>query len=615
MMQKESAFFSTSSPKISLNQSSPKLSQVRTKNINPTGSPLTKFVSPQNSQQGSPAQGLSPGLKTPKNQIEGSPTLIKAKSNLMNLKLTVFQDASLLSPFLQTEASSSRSLTGTTNLESIESNQNSSAYNPSVGSEVASSENLRASKWRGNQDKLLKTQIIQLKNEVPALSSKQKSLNSKEMNGIEAKAKLTKMVNSPSPKIESGKFLTKKLSNVKSGVSTPTKNFCLPSPKINPLSTTKATFFGRRDLSYLAETSNNTPRRPDDVNAKSAFARPLSARNNLIASCENAEAKEEQPVEEVPEKSDNQYGLLKKRASRIMTKELEAKYGIKMVESDDSSLTSEQSVGDAQEGKSPSEETKISQLAELESVCFDALEENKNESKIRNFLIKRQEVKSLRNSKRVNSLAPNNALQEKQPAQGKKVKTMIVNDDYWGTKNGKIQTGEAKNQEDLFVGGNSDYFQLNTANLRYSDYVNYYQDDVAALQQKSGRKEKDWGERKLPLDEYKPMVVWFATGGRIIQPKYMRKMGSMCYTEFWPKNMSMKIQKMVVKEGDCVKLSNTERNYETVYRPVKWNHEDGVKKRVDVNVQAMKGGHEREIGMAKEKNKMRDEIRAKKNKK
>jgi len=588
---------------------------------------MTKFNTPKSSQQGSPAQGLSPGIKTPKSQFEGSPTLPKAKAHLTNLKLSTFQENSLFSPFSQTEPSTSRSLSGTTNFETVESNRNSSNYNQSLISEVAlglrnsSSENFRPSQWKGNHDKLRKTQIIQRsQNEV---QSRQKSLDTvgkKVVNGDGTRPKLIKVVSTQRPQIDPAKLLTRQLPAVKSGVQTPTKNFMLPTPKVHPLTTRAGYFKKEHEVMSQADSANNTPRRPEGENPSlfRGLSRTFSAQNNdiVVTSHDNLDGKspsEGSPCGKSDQEPQKAFLLPRKRESNIMTKELEAKYGIQMNANNDDDSSSLMSADDDsfevdESNKPVKEELKFSPLENVKSALFDHVGETKTESKIKDFLIKRHEVKSARGSRRVNSMAPGSENKEG-VLKEKRIKTMIGNEDYWGNRN--LQTEEAKKKEDLFVGGNSDYFQLNTEHNKYTDYMNLCQDDIASLQTKAKKEKKVW-EDKLPEDEYKPMVVWFGTGGRIIQPKYMKSMGSMCYTEFWPKHLSMKIQKMVVKEGDCLKLTNTERNYETVYRPVKWNADDGVKKRVDKTTQAMKGGHERKIGMEKEKNKMRDHNRLKK---
>jgi len=413
--------------------------------------------------------------------------------------------------------------------------------------------------------------------------------------------------------------LTRQLPTVNSGVQTPTKNFCLPTPKIHPLTTRAGHFRKEHEIMSQADSANNTPRRPEGENSRPlrSLSRTLSALNNdiVVTSHDNLDGKS--PSEGSPtgkaQESQKEFLIPRKRESNIMTKELEAKYGIQMnVDDDSSSLVSaddDDSFEVDESKKLGKEELKLCELENVKSALFDHIGENRTESKFRDFLIKRHEAKSARGSRRVNSMAPGSENKEG-VLKEKRIKTMIGNEDYWGNRN--LQTEEAKKKEDLFVGGNSDYFQLNTEHNKYTDYMNLCQDDIASLQTKAKKEKKVW-EDKLPEDEYKPMVVWFGTGGRIIQPKYMKSMGSMCYTEFWPKHLSMKIQKMVVKEGDCLKLTNTERNYETVYRPVKWNSDDGVKKRVDKTTQAMKGGHERQIGLEKEKNKMRDHARLKKN--
>ena len=69
-------------------------------------------------------------------------------------------------------------------------------------------------------------------------------------------------------------------------------------------------------------------------------------------------------------------------------------------------------------------------------------------------------------------------------------------------------------------------------------------------------------------------------------------MGSMCYTELWPKQLSQKIEKTLVKGGDYVKMNGGARDFETVYRPKKWHQQDGIKKKMAGTIQASKNGHE-----------------------
>lgn len=75
----------------------------------------------------------------------------------------------------------------------------------------------------------------------------------------------------------------------------------------------------------------------------------------------------------------------------------------------------------------------------------------------------------------------------------------------------------------------------------------------------------------------------------IVQPEYMKSTGSMCFTELWSHKSSKRFTRVMKGEAEFVKVNDDKgkRQFESVYRPSKWKNEEMIKdkiKRKDQNL-------------------------------
>ena len=91
------------------------------------------------------------------------------------------------------------------------------------------------------------------------------------------------------------------------------------------------------------------------------------------------------------------------------------------------------------------------------------------------------------------------------------------------------------------------------------------------------------GQESLMTIDSKPVAIVVAKKKTIIQPEYMKKVGSMCFTELWPERTNKQVlQKMKedAPDGQIVHIKSKQRRFETLYKPDKWQYEDQVGKRL-----------------------------------
>ena len=276
---------------------------------------------------------------------------------------------------------------------------------------------------------------------------------------------------------------------------------------------------------------------------------------------------------------------LKKKPSRILTKELEAKYGIRLFETDE-------------EGEFEKESVLLNKRLSLMN------KDHNGENKIKRI--------------RINTKKETKPVGENEPRTVKGV----IEDRKWtqGFRKGGNLHKRMKSAEgsDLFI---QDTIEINPRNQRRKyhtsivveskgfqqveelserfkhiiDSENY--DSMRLGSPKDGSRIPQ-SENKLGPEEYKPMMVRFHEGNKIVQPKFMNRMGSMCLTELWPQKLRLKMQKMLFKGSDYVRMKESDMAAESVYRPGKWQRACEVKKSMSGNMQRTKQGSHAEAHFA-----------------
>jgi len=113
-----------------------------------------------------------------------------------------------------------------------------------------------------------------------------------------------------------------------------------------------------------------------------------------------------------------------------------------------------------------------------------------------------------------------------------------------------------------------------------------WNDALRPLRSKSHSKTLDPSCNFLTEEEIKikgkPIVAIFSSSPqtKIVQPEFMKRTGSMCFTEFWSQKDSKKFMRLVQKNVKSVKIFNNKRQHESVYRPDKWKEEEKIKAKI-----------------------------------
>jgi len=188
---------------------------------------------------------------------------------------------------------------------------------------------------------------------------------------------------------------------------------------------------------------------------------------------------------------------IEKKPSRILSKELEAKYGVKLYD-------------DEKESESEEEENKDK---------MGVTKENKRVS-VRDMIWNKQ-------------TPGDKAVLEEKEEEKKKIKRARL----------KVKASTEYPKDDLFK------IELKK---KFENFVGIYMDGPksggqADSPRKSGRYTSR--EQELLMEQYKPMMVRMnEEGNKIVKPRFMKNMGTMCYTELWPRELRIRMQIMLEKK-------------------------------------------------------------------
>jgi len=87
----------------------------------------------------------------------------------------------------------------------------------------------------------------------------------------------------------------------------------------------------------------------------------------------------------------------------------------------------------------------------------------------------------------------------------------------------------------------------------------------------------------LAIDSYgknKAIIAGSGQGKNIVQPEYMKKVGSMCFTELWSKNKSNDFVKSMKNKAQYIKIHDKKRENECLYKPEKWKREEKLQAKI-----------------------------------
>ena len=240
-----------------------------------------------------------------------------------------------------------------------------------------------------------------------------------------------------------------------------------------------------------------------------------------------------------------------RRASGILTRELEEKYGIKLtngeetVYSDESPTTSQQVPNSGIEAspKTP-EKQSLKKLSESE-------EESSNGE---TSTINDQDEKETNDEI---ALLPLDKMSQESP---------------------ENKTLSAKYE---------DFFESADADQLYNDAFNRIRARGRGLRSSTLDPNTQPFEETAVKKKEKPIIAVFSSSPqtKIVQPAFMKRTGSMCFTEFWSQKDSKKFMKIVQNNVKSVKIYGTKRQNECVYRPDKWKEEEKIKAKIKINRQ------------------------------
>jgi len=188
---------------------------------------------------------------------------------------------------------------------------------------------------------------------------------------------------------------------------------------------------------------------------------------------------------------------IEKKPSRILSKELEVKYGVKLCD-DESEVDSEEA-----EGKDKM-----------------AVEQENKRASVRDMIWKKQ-------------TPGDKAVLEEKEEEKKKMRRKRL----------KVKASTEAPKDDLFK------IELKK---KFEAFVGMYTDGPKSGGQvdsprKSGRYTSR--EQELLMEQYKPMMVRMnEEGNKIVKPRFMKNMGTMCYTELWPRELRIRMQMMLEKK-------------------------------------------------------------------
>jgi len=134
-------------------------------------------------------------------------------------------------------------------------------------------------------------------------------------------------------------------------------------------------------------------------------------------------------------------------------------------------------------------------------------------------------------------------------------------------------------ENELFMRKTKTFFKLNPNNKKLQEYRELYEGkelDYAEVYERPmnihPEVQKGIEEIERARSNPKAISLLFNSGKKLVQPSYMKEMGSMCYTELWGEKESTKAVKQLEKKGASVRLF-PKRDADFLFKPEKWEEE------------------------------------------
>ena len=305
--------------------------------------------------------------------------------------------------------------------------------------------------------------------------------------------------------------------------------------------------------------------------------------------------------------------LQKKRVSSILTKELEARYGVQLrspdVSQDEIELV-----------KSPVKSIGLnSQKTQSDSPGEKLLEASTQATILLSSGLKGSTVKSTTEEGPLNFEELSKRFEQEQAKEVEYSGTSPAGPKLSKRRESKSMSGYGPmfQEKDVFGADKGTYFKINKSN-KYVKKMNQtmthfgpksepFLDDII-----DAKKETELiTEPAYPQTErgvkHKAMITQIGKMNlnQIVQPEFMERNGTMCVTEFWSHKKKKAYTKIMKEQVKHVTILDEKRKDEFLYKPKRWKEEEFVQAQMRKN--AVEGG--RQVELAREEAKIRDKLR------
>jgi len=131
-------------------------------------------------------------------------------------------------------------------------------------------------------------------------------------------------------------------------------------------------------------------------------------------------------------------------------------------------------------------------------------------------------------------------------------------------------------EKELFMRQTKTFFKLNPKNKKLQEYRELYEGKQLDYEEVYEKPTNIHPEVLKGIQEIEklrsnqnPISLLFNNGKKLVQPSYMKDIGTMCYTELWGTREAIKAVKQLEKKGPFVRLF-PERDEDFLFKPDKW---------------------------------------------
>ena len=152
-------------------------------------------------------------------------------------------------------------------------------------------------------------------------------------------------------------------------------------------------------------------------------------------------------------------------------------------------------------------------------------------------------------------------------------------------KGQETQENNKCTENDIFAKDTSTFFKINPQNTRLKEFKRLYEGVESQLEDPTTSSPKIhpeiWKAMKdldLSTLNEKAIAVIFSSGKTLLQPAYMKRIGTMCYTELWSSKESARTSVALRNKISSIKLL-PKRDSEALYKPYRWREEESLKRK------------------------------------